>query len=236
VAVRGRVRQDLSAAAIELFLSRGYEETTADEIAEAAGVARRTFFRHFRTKEDAVFPDHDTCLTRVRAFIESAGAGEPGLAVTGRAAHLVLAMYTDDRATAVRRYELTRRVEALREREITTTSRYQRVFADYMHRRAGGRVREETRLRNEVAAAAVVAAHNQILRQWLRRGGTGDPHARLDEALRSVSDLLGPWLAEGRAAGVAAGSEDEVVVVVLPRGTPMWRVVQQVEAAAPPLA
>jgi hypothetical protein len=144
-------------------------------------------------------------------------------------------MYTEDRATAVRRYELTRRVEALREREITTTSRYQRVFADYLLQRAGGRVREETRLRNEVAAAAVVAAHNQVLRQWLRRGGTGDPHARMDEALRSVSDLLGPWLAEGRAAEVA-GSDDEVVVVVLPRGTPMWRVVQQVEAAAPPVA
>ncbi|GFJ86453.1 TetR family transcriptional regulator [Phytohabitans rumicis] len=67
-----RVREDLTAAAIALFLKRGYDETTVDEIAEAAGVARRTFFRYFRTKEDAVFPDHDDCLARVEAVLNVA--------------------------------------------------------------------------------------------------------------------------------------------------------------------
>jgi AcrR family transcriptional regulator len=227
------VRAALTAAAIELFLARGYEATTAEDIAEAAGVARRTFFRYFRTKEDAVLPDHDECLARVEEVLGTASPAESGFDIIGRAAHLVLAIYADDDpATAARRYELLRRVEPLREREITTTSRYQRLFAEYLCRRLGDA--RDGRLRAEVAAAAVVAAHNQVLRQWLRAGGAGDPHPRLEAALRLVADLVGPWLAGGRAAGLAgdpATATDEVVVIVMPRGTPAWRVVQQIEAA-----
>ncbi|NJC72668.1 TetR family transcriptional regulator [Planosporangium thailandense] len=225
-----RIRDDLSVAAIELFAARGYDATTVDEIAARAGVARRTFFRHFRTKEDAVFPDHDAYLKRIQEFLDAADSTQPPLDVIREAAHLVLAMFTDDPATAVRRYRLTRQVEPLREREITASSRYLRVFCEYLHRRTGGG--DEARLRDEVAAAAVVTAHNQVLRQWLRAGGTGDPHPRLDEALRSVAAALGPWLAGSRAADPGTPTPgDEVVVVVMPRGTPMWRVVQQVEAA-----
>jgi AcrR family transcriptional regulator len=240
-----RVRHDLTVAAIELFATKGYDDTTVDEIAARAGVARRTFFRHFRGKEDAVFPDHDAYLKRIEDFLAATSPTDAALDVLGRAAHLVLTMYAEDPPTAVRRYQLTRRVEPLREREITAISRYHRVFAEYLHRRSGGgdhpgagdhaRWDDEARLRDEVAAAAVVTAHNQVLRQWLRAGGNDDPHPRLDEALRSVTAMIGPWLAGGRAAGLAGPADhdpDEVVVVVMPRGTPMWRVVQQVEAAA----
>ncbi|WP_229890037.1 TetR family transcriptional regulator, partial [Streptomyces griseomycini] len=58
-AQRLKMRRELAAAAMELFATKGYEATTVDEIAAAAGVARRTFFRHFRSKEEAIFPDHD---------------------------------------------------------------------------------------------------------------------------------------------------------------------------------
>ena len=42
---RAEVRRDLVAAAVRLFTERGYDETTIDDIAVAAGVGRRTFFR-----------------------------------------------------------------------------------------------------------------------------------------------------------------------------------------------
>jgi AcrR family transcriptional regulator len=50
---RGRIAE----AALQLFVSRGYAETTIDQIAVAAGVGRRTIFRHFATKETILF-DH----------------------------------------------------------------------------------------------------------------------------------------------------------------------------------
>lgn len=222
------VRRDLSTAAIDLFLANGYDKTTADDIAEAAGVARRTFFRHFRTKEDAIFPDHDECLKRVNEQLSRTDpAGAPLHALTA-AAHLVLALYADDPQASVRRYEVIRVVESLREREIIATSRYQRLFADFLNDRLGGR--EGARLLHELAATVVVAAHNFVLRQWLREGGSGDVHASLDAALRSLFGRFPDWLrTEGGAA--APDRADEIMVLMLRPDTPQWRIAQEIEAA-----
>jgi AcrR family transcriptional regulator len=225
----GTVRHDLSTAAINLFLANGYDRTTVDEIAEAAGVARRTFFRHFRTKEDAVFPDHDACLKRVEEHLSRIDPAQPPLAAAGGAAHLVLAMYAEDAQASVRRYQVIREVEPLRERELIATSRYQRAFTEYLHRRLPGR--ETERLLHDLAGTVVVGAHNFVLRQWLREGGTGDVHARFDAAMEVLAGRFPDWL---RMQGGVAHSErpDEVMVLMLRPDTPQWRIAQEIEAAA----
>ncbi|MFI6348811.1 TetR family transcriptional regulator [Streptomyces sp. NPDC050560] len=53
-----RTRDALLRAALELFVTQGFEETTVDEIVEAVGVSQRTFFRYFAGKEDAAFAVH----------------------------------------------------------------------------------------------------------------------------------------------------------------------------------
>ncbi len=55
----GDVRDRIATAARELFAAQGYERTTVEAVAERAGVSRRTFFRHFRSKDDVIFPDHE---------------------------------------------------------------------------------------------------------------------------------------------------------------------------------
>jgi AcrR family transcriptional regulator len=55
---RARARAEIVAAAHELFLKQGYAETSVEQIAEAAGMAPRTVFRHFPRKEDLVFHRH----------------------------------------------------------------------------------------------------------------------------------------------------------------------------------
>jgi AcrR family transcriptional regulator len=46
------VRDAIYDAAIELFAKRGFDETTVEEVAEAAGISRRSFFRYFESKDD----------------------------------------------------------------------------------------------------------------------------------------------------------------------------------------
>ncbi|MEV6170180.1 TetR family transcriptional regulator [Streptomyces sp. NPDC051954] len=50
-----RTRDALLRAALELFTTRGYEQTTVDDIAEAVEVSQRTFFRYFTSKEEVAF-------------------------------------------------------------------------------------------------------------------------------------------------------------------------------------
>src|SRR5690242_1563532 len=54
---RVRTMREIQAAALRLFESQGYGETTVDQIAEASDISPRTFFRYFPTKEDVVLWD-----------------------------------------------------------------------------------------------------------------------------------------------------------------------------------
>src|SRR4051794_63114 len=117
---RLKMRRQLAAAAMELFATRGYAATTVDDIAAAAGVARRTFFRHFRSKEEAIFPDHDDTLERAEAVLGAAPTHENPIDTVCRGIKEVMKMYAASPAVSVERYKLTREVPALREREIAS--------------------------------------------------------------------------------------------------------------------
>ncbi|MCF2125449.1 TetR family transcriptional regulator [Strepomyces sp. STD 3.1] len=70
-----RTRDLLLRSALRLFTERGYEETTVDDIADAADVSQRTFFRYFASKEDAAF-----FVSRLAEshFVEAVRARPPG--------------------------------------------------------------------------------------------------------------------------------------------------------------
>jgi AcrR family transcriptional regulator len=193
-AQRHRVRQDLASAAMHLFAEQGYEATTVDEIAATAGVARRTFFRHFRSKEEAIFPDHDDTLVRVQAVLDSADPHEHPLDTVCRGITEVLRMYAQVPEVSVERYRLTREVPTLREREIASVARYERLFTRYLlghFDEDAHRDGDDDPLLAEVAASAVVAAHNHVLRRWLRADGKGDVESQLDHAFEVIKATFG---------------------------------------------
>lgn len=248
------MREVLAQAAFQLFLERGFERTTVDDIVARAGVGRRSFFRYFPSKEDAVFPDHERCLAEMTEFLAAADDSDPVGAVSD-AARIVLRMYAANPEFSVQRYRLTREVPGLRTYELSVVRRYEQTLAGHLRSRFGED--GDGALRAEVIAASVVAAHNNGLRLWLRSGGEGDPEVAVDRALALVREVWGrpaastastvpaaPTVSEASAAPVVpavpavpfafSGGGDgdgEVVVMVARKGTPMWRVVQQIEAA-----
>jgi AcrR family transcriptional regulator len=76
---RDRTREEIQVAAFALFSERGFDDTTVAQIAERAGVAIRTFFRYFPSKEDVVFGDHAQAVDRLRAALADAPSGDPPL-------------------------------------------------------------------------------------------------------------------------------------------------------------
>jgi AcrR family transcriptional regulator len=185
---RAELRRDLVAAAVELFHARGYDDTTIDDIAAAAGVGRRTFFRYFRSKEDAISPDHETALARIADVFEAAHPTEPVVVLVLRAGETVFDLYTDDPALSVRRFALTHRVPALRDRESASVDHYRRLFTRHLRQRLAEQPDGE--LRAAVIGAAVVAAHNVALRSWLAAGAPADGYEACRERFRRVAGLL----------------------------------------------
>lgn len=224
------MRDALVAAAFQLFLERGYEQTTVDDIVALAGVGRRSFFRYFPSKEDVVFPDHERCLADMTAYLAENAENPEDTEPVGRvcdAARMVLLMYAENPAFSVQRYRLTKKVPGLRASELSVVWRYERALAAYLRGRFAGR--PDGTLRADVIAAAVVAAHNNALRSWLRSDGQGDATTAVDHALDYVKAAFGTPPATPDRDEPEPGSED-VVVVVSRRGAPMWRVVQEIES------
>jgi AcrR family transcriptional regulator len=211
-------RDRLAQAAFALFDERGYEQATIDDITERAGLGRTTFFRYYRSKEDVIFPDHDRLLDQIRERLRTSSHGT-ALAAVSDAVRLVLLHYLDEGDLARRRYRLTSSVPALRDREIATVARYQRLFREFV---AGwmGDPAEPAPLRAELMAAAVVAAHNHVLRRWLR-GESPDPIGELEGAMREVIGLFAPGLgAAGSGTTIVAfraGADIEQIVPALRR-------------------
>ncbi|WP_328825220.1 TetR family transcriptional regulator [Tomitella gaofuii] len=180
---QGPARLRVMDAAIRLFAESGFESTTVDEIAAAAGISRRTFFRQFHSKEDVVFADHRALLAQAAEFLEQARCNpgaDPWESVCD-AAELVFRRFEENRALSVRRYRVVNAVEALREREIVTVHSYERLFTDHL----GAVAPSASPLVIVPFAAAVTAGHNYLLREMLR----GNPEATLPR-LRSELELI----------------------------------------------
>ncbi|MFC5213154.1 TetR family transcriptional regulator [Streptomyces coerulescens] len=239
-AQRLKMRRELAAAAMELFATKGYEATTVDEIAAAAGVARRTFFRHFRSKEEAIFPDHDDTLIRAEAVLNAAPAHEHPLDTVCRGIKEVMRMYAARPEISVARYKLTREVPTLREAEIASVARYERLFTRYLlghfDEHAHDDDANDDPLLAEVAASAVVTAHNHVLRRWLRAGGQGDVEAQLDHAFAIVRRTFGSGIGAGRETGprtapASVAAQGEVLVTVARTDAPLDEVMRTIEQA-----
>ncbi|WP_017559039.1 TetR/AcrR family transcriptional regulator [Nocardiopsis baichengensis] len=218
---------EVVAAAVRLFERRGYEATTMGDVAEEAGLSRRSLFRRFGTKDDILFAEHEELYEGVRRFLDAAPGGDPVATVT-TAARMVFQGYAAEPDTSVRRFRLVRAVPRLRDREIAMTARYQSAFRRYL---AGGERDTERALAAEAVAASVIAAHNHVLRSWLREPEHPVPWDRFDRAMAFVTEGLADVLRGGPAR--PRGGE-EVVVAVYPAGTSPDEVARRVRTALDP--
>jgi AcrR family transcriptional regulator len=209
-------RSLVAATAVRLYATNGFEATSVEQIAHAAGLSRSTFFRQFRSKEDVVFADHDELVDQTEAFLNR-GHKDPWLAVC-EAAALVFEHYAQQGELARQRYAVVNAIPALRNKELVTVFRYERLFNSYLNRTLPGLAA----LDGIRFASAVVSTNNYFLRA-LMRGDEGPPAA---------TDLWAELNKVRRLYGVlpnVPGSADDVVVAVFPRSTPGVEIAREIQ-------
>ncbi|KJE24254.1 transcriptional regulator, TetR family [Frankia torreyi] len=170
---------ELEHLALQIFAERGFEETTVDDIARAAGIGRRTFFRYFASKNDVPWGDFDGQLEVMRASLASAAAGEPTVAVLRRAILDFNTYPPAEGAWLRRRMTLILRTPALQAHSTLRYASWRGVIAEFVARRVG---QPADALTPQAVAAAHLGVAVTAYEQWLREEGT-DLVAILDEAL-----------------------------------------------------
>jgi AcrR family transcriptional regulator len=148
-------------AAMELFAERGFEQTTAVDIAERAGVTERTFFRHFADKREVLF---DGSATMERTAHEAILAAPPDLEPFDAAlAGMVAAgdLLKDRRGHAVRRSEIVAANPSLRERELLKLAAMTESTADALRKRGADEPAAD------LAAHSAVTVFHVAFARWI---------------------------------------------------------------------
>ncbi|MFD3685532.1 TetR family transcriptional regulator [Nocardiopsis sp. NPDC058631] len=186
---RRAVHREIAAAGMALFLEQGFEETAIEQIAEAAGISRRSFFRYFPTKEDVVLGDMIDRGHRVSAALAARPAGEEPWAAV-RAALLALREEGPfDPAVDLRIARMMHQAPSLRARHLEKHLAWQELLVPELARRL-----RHTHGFDEVTAehraAAIVATALTCLdvatATWMRLDGEVPLEGLWDEAVAAV--------------------------------------------------
>lgn len=169
IGVMGRwepgARERLQRAALELYVERGFEQTTVAEITNRAGLTERTFFRHFADKREVLFSGQAELLeTGVNAIADAPEAAAP-LAVVAEALQLVAARFEERREFAQQRQTVIAANPGLQERELLKLASLASAMADALRGRG---VPEPTA---SLTAEAGVAVFKIAFERWIGEPG-----------------------------------------------------------------
>jgi len=179
-----KTKEAIQREAMRLFLERGYEETTIEQIANAADISPSTFFNYFPTKEDVVLYDrYDPMLL---SMLTHRPADEP-ISVSLRSAMQGLdEAMTQDRDMVFARAKLALETPALRARFWEELEKARELIAGVVAARTR---RSPHDYEVRVLSMVVVTAAFEAALEWLRNGGEGSLVKLVDRAM----DVIGAW-------------------------------------------
>ncbi|HEV3186888.1 MAG TPA: TetR family transcriptional regulator [Acidimicrobiales bacterium] len=128
---RGRLQQ----AAIELYVERGFEQTTVAEIAKRAGLAERTFFRYFVDKREVLFWGSAALQELLVSTVVAAPAGAAPIAAIAEALEAAGALLQERREGALQRQAVIEANPELRERELIKLASLAAAMAEALRER-----------------------------------------------------------------------------------------------------
>ena len=157
-------RAELEQVAFALFDRQGFEDTTVDDIAAAAGIGRRTFFRYFRSKNDVPWGDFEGELDRMRGHLAALPAELPVMDAIREAIVDFNRIAPDAEQQHRRRMRLILWVPALKAHSTLRFAAWQQVVAGFAAARLG---QPPGALGPQAIAHAVLGVAVAASEQWL---------------------------------------------------------------------
>jgi AcrR family transcriptional regulator len=176
-----KTKEAIQREAMRLFQEQGYEETTIEEIAEAAEISPSTFFNYFPTKEDVVLYDrYDPIMA---SMMLARPPEEPPSVVMKYVFETLGVMLDRDSEIIVARARMALKVPALRARFWEEMERARDLISSVIAARTG---RDPDDFELRVVSMALVAAAFEATQEWLRRDGRDSMFELVNQALEAV--------------------------------------------------
>jgi mycofactocin system transcriptional regulator len=179
---RSTTRHHITDVAIELFAGRGFDEVSVDDVAEASGIARRTLFRYYPSKNAIPWGDFDAHLQHLRELL---AAVEPSVSTEQALHDALLSFNTFDAAELPRhrlRMQVILRTAELQAYSLTMYAGWRDVIAEFVAARSGTK---PDGLVPQTVAWAMLGVALSAYEHWL-----ADESVSLTQALGDAFDLI----------------------------------------------
>lgn len=185
--LRERKRRELhariAAIGLELFLSKGYEATTLDDIAAAVGISRRTFFHYFESKDEILLAHSKERQEKLRRTVLERSTAETPIAVAQVALIQLADTLDPSRTLAIAR--LMRDTKALRPSRQSGFEDYERVLFEALCELWPAKARHE-RLR--LVAMAAIGVLRIAVEAWLQDDGRRSVTHYIQNGFRTLKE------------------------------------------------
>lgn len=179
----GTSARELELVALRLFTAQGFDQTTVDQIAAAAGVSRRTFFRYFTSKSDVLWSEFDREVRTIRDLLARMPAELPVMESVRRAVLAANHYRAADVPELRTRMNLLRSVPDLAASATIHYDAWERAVGDFVAERCG---QPADSLYPLAVGRAVLAACRAGFDRWAARADA-DLTVYLDAAIRALA-------------------------------------------------
>lgn len=179
---RSTTRESISDVAIDLFATRGFDDVSVDDVAHAAGIARRTLFRYYASKNAIPWGDFDAHLQQLGELLDGIDPAAP-LGEALREALLAFNTFDEgETARHRRRMRVILQTDGLQAYSMTMYAGWRGVIAEFVARRIGV---TRTDLRPQTVAWMMLGVALSAYERWL-----ADESVELPQALGEAFDTI----------------------------------------------
>ncbi|MFI6166765.1 mycofactocin system transcriptional regulator [Nocardia sp. NPDC051052] len=185
---RGTSKRELELIALRLFTEQGFEDTTVEQIAAAAGISGRTFFRYFPTKAEVLWYQFDDEVAALRTAFAEVPDDIPMMTAVRRVVVNANRYRAEDVPELRTRMQLVATIPALAATAGTHYDAWEHAVSDFAARRLGEPVNALIPL---AVGRTTLAAARAAFDAWLARADA-DLTVYLEEALRGLERGFAP--------------------------------------------